>query len=83
MSTYFFLTCRTCRQYAALASRSGDGVGGLAGDEWLRPFAVVHVDHDTKVMSEYSEELESFDDIEGLCRECQPTIASVLAVRGR
>jgi hypothetical protein len=67
VSTYFYLACKTCKQYAALASRSFDGVGGLAGDEWLRPFAVVHCDHEVAVLSEYSEALDVFTDVNQLC----------------
>jgi hypothetical protein len=81
LSTYFYLVCNDCKQYSALASRSGSGVGGLVGDEWIRPFAVAHCDHDIEVMSEYREELVAFSDVGEICGD-EPAsyTAALLAV---
>jgi hypothetical protein len=65
MSTYFYLACRTCRRFVPLAAAHGGHVSGLAGDEWLRAFAVVHgTGHDLFSASEYDDDLVDFVEVD-------------------
>lgn len=65
MSTFFYLCCRTCRRYVPLAAAHGGHVSGLAGDEWLRAFAVAHgTGHDLFSTSEYDEGLSDFVEVD-------------------
>lgn len=65
MSTFFYLCCRTCRRYVPLAATHGGRASGLAGDEWLRAFAVAHgTGHDLFSTSEYDEGLSDLVEVD-------------------
>ena len=65
MSTYFYLACRTCRRFVPLASTHGGRASGLAGDEWLRAFAVAHGDeHELFSASEHDDSLANFIEVD-------------------
>ena len=56
MSCYFYVLCLDCKRYVPAAATHNGVASGLAGDEYLRPFLVAHVDHDLTVVSEHDDE---------------------------